>query len=113
VERICHRAAILRRGRIVAIEDVADIKNRSLHILDVAFAAPPPAEAFRLEGVRELRREGNRVRLEVRSNIDSAVKAIARYPVTDLHTEQPSLDDVFLAYYDEEASAREAQDAAS
>jgi hypothetical protein len=39
------------------------------------------------------------VHLRVTSNLDGAIKAIARHPVLDLRTEQPSLEDVFLAYY--------------
>jgi ABC-2 type transport system ATP-binding protein len=65
----------------------------------VTFAHPPPADAFELPGVQVLHREGNTVRLRVREDIDSAIKAIARYEVVDLRTEQPSLEEIFLAYY--------------
>lgn len=106
VERMCQSVVIIRAGRIVAVEEVAALKGRSLHILEVTFAAPVPADAFALPGVRELRRDGSLVHLEVRSNLDGALKAIARYPVADLRTEQPSLEEVFLAYYTQEAAAK-------
>ena len=99
VERLCHRVAILRRGRLVAVEDVGNLKGRSLHVIEVTFAQPVPEHAFDLPGVQELRRDGELVHLQVRSNLDAALKAIARYRVVDLRTEQPSLEDVFLAYY--------------
>jgi ABC-2 type transport system ATP-binding protein len=103
VERICHRVAILRKGRLVAVEDVANLKGRALHILEVTFARHVPAGVFDLPGVRELRRDGNMVHLQVRSHLDEVIKAIALYPVLDLRTEQPSLEDVFLAYYQDSA----------
>jgi ABC-2 type transport system ATP-binding protein len=105
VERMCQRVAILRKGRLVAVEDVANLKGRSLHILEVTFRVHVPEGAFDLPGVTELRRDGDMVHLQVRSNLDDAVKAIARYPVADLRTEQPSLEEVFLAYYQEPDAA--------
>jgi ABC-2 type transport system ATP-binding protein len=111
VERMCHRAAFLREGRLVAVEDVAAIKGRSLHIVEVTFAEPLPADAFRLAGIREVQRDGNTLHLEVQYGLDAVIKVISRYRVVDLRTEQPSLDQVFRAYY--HAEGGEARDAAS
>jgi len=115
VERICHRVGIIRDGKIVAVEAIADLKGRSLHIVEVSFGEPVPADAFALPGVRELRRDGNLVHLEVRDNLDGALKAIARFRVVDLRTEQPSLEQIFLAYYQpaSQSDVKEAARAAS
>lgn len=42
------------------------------------------------------------VHLQARDGIDAVIKVIAQYPVVDLRTEQPSLEDVFLAYYSDQ-----------
>jgi ABC-2 type transport system ATP-binding protein len=102
VEDLCDTVGFIRRGRLVAVEEVSGLKGRSLHILEVTFASPPPEGAFDLPGVREVDRRGSLVHLEVRDAIDSALKAVARFPVVDLRTEQPSLEQVFLAYYHEQ-----------
>ena len=107
VERLCHRVAFLRRGKLIALEDVAEIKGRSLHIIEVTFDAPVPADAFRIDGVHEVQRDGDTVHLEVRSNLDAVLKAIARYHVIDMRTEQPSLEQVFRAYYEGTATQTE------
>jgi ABC-2 type transport system ATP-binding protein len=99
VERLCDRVIIIRRGHVVAAEDVLAIRGRTLHILEVTFASPIGADALQMPGVEEIRRDGSVVHLLVTSNLDSAIKAIARYPIVDLRTEQPSLEDIFLAYY--------------
>jgi ABC-2 type transport system ATP-binding protein len=101
VEDLCDVVGFIRRGRLVAVEEVSGLKGRSLHILEVTFASPPPEGVFDLPGVHEVQRQGSLVHLEVRDAIDSALKAIARFPVVDLRTEQPSLEQVFLAYYHE------------
>jgi ABC-2 type transport system ATP-binding protein len=99
VERLSHAVVIIRGGSIVAVEDIARLKGRSVHILEVTFAAPPPAGLFALPGVRELRRDGNTVHVQSRDSLDAVVKAIAQQQVVDLRTEQPSLEEIFLAYY--------------
>jgi beta-exotoxin I transport system ATP-binding protein len=115
VERMCHRAAFLREGKLVAVEDVGAIKGRSLHIVEVTFTEPVPAAEFQIEGVHELQRDGNTLHLEVHNNLDAVLKAIAHHRVVDLRTEQPSLEQVFRAYYHDGGREvdTEANDAAS
>ena len=113
VERVSEAVAIIRAGRIVAVEDVARLKSRSVHVVEVTFSEPPPLHAFSaLPGVREVRRDGSMVHLQAREGIDPLIKALARYTVLDLRTEQPSLEDIFLAYYtgrDADVAEEEAQ----
>ncbi len=104
VERLSASVAIIREGRIVATEDVARLKARSVHVIEVTFAAPPPAGLFALPGVRELRRDGNVVHVQAHDGIDAVIKAIAQFDVVDLRTQQPNLEDVFLAYYSDHAA---------
>lgn len=107
VERICHRVGIIRAGRLVAVEEVATLKGRALHIIEVSFAEAVPEQAFAVPGLDVLQHDDNRVRLQVRDHLDDAIKLIARYPVVDLRTEQASLEEIFLTYYAEEARAEE------
>jgi beta-exotoxin I transport system ATP-binding protein len=99
VERLSHAVAIIRQGNIAAVEDIARLKSRAVHVLEITFAEPPPADLFDLPGVRVLHRDGATVHIQARDGIDSAIKAIAAYKVVDLRTEQPSLEDFFLAHY--------------
>ena len=109
VERICHRVGIIREGRLVAVEEVEKLKGRSVHILEVTFAEPVPEAAFASTGFDIVRRDDNTVRLHVRDNLDEMIKAISRYPIVDLRTEQTSLEDLFLTYYQGEPGQREDQ----
>ena len=99
VERLSHAVAIIREGTIVAVEDIARLKStvRARAGGDVRRAAA--ADLFALPGVRELHRDGNIVHLQALDGLDAAIKAMAAYRVVDLRTEQPSLEDFFLAHY--------------
>jgi len=107
VERLSHAVAIIREGTIAAVEDIARLKSRAVHVLEITFAEPPPAGLFALPGVRELHRDGNTVHIQALDGLDAAIKVIAAYHIVDLRTEQPSLEDFFLAHYSASAEERE------
>jgi beta-exotoxin I transport system ATP-binding protein len=100
VERLCDRVGIIREGRLIAIEDIGDLKARAMRTLEVHFSHPVSTEAFSgLPGVREVEAHGDTLRLTVAGPLDAIVKAAGRFEVVDVATHEPSLEDVFLAFY--------------
>ena len=99
VERVCHDVAIIRAGEIVAVEDIAQLKSRSAHVIEITFTTPPPIGLFDIPDVHVVSRDGATVRLQSRGGLDAIVKAAATQRVLDFRTEQPSLEDIFLSYY--------------
>lgn len=104
VEQLCHRVAILRRGELVAVEPITALKERVTRRLEVTFSSSVPASIFALSDTRILEHTDNRFRLEVSGQVDAIIKAISEYPVMDLRTEQASLDEILLNYYEETPS---------
>ena len=101
VERVCDRVGIVRDGTLVAVEHVAALKARALRRLEIHFAKPVPAEAFAgLPGVRDVTVEDSAVRCEVTGTVDAVIKAAAQFEVVNVVSQEPSLEDVFLAYYE-------------
>jgi ABC-2 type transport system ATP-binding protein len=73
--------------------------------LEIEFAAPPPAAAFAgVDGVRDIGLDGVTLRCTVVGSMDPILKAAARHEVRTLSSVEPSLEDVFLAYYGEGTS---------
>ena len=100
VERTCDRVAIVRDGRVVTVEDIGSLKAKSLRSIEFHFATAVGAEAFRgLPGVRDVSAHGEAVRVSVEGPVDAIVKAAARFEVVDLVSQEPTLEDVFLAFY--------------
>jgi ABC-2 type transport system ATP-binding protein len=100
VERLCDRVAIIREGRLMAVEDVGDLKARAIRTLDVHFSRPVPAETFAgLPNVTGAEAQGDVVRITVAGPLDAVVKAAARFEVVDLESHEPSLEDIFLTFY--------------
>jgi len=104
VERVCDRVGIIREGCLLAVERVADLKARELRRLELVFAAPVPTTAFEgLAGVRDLAIEGATLRCAVVGSVDALLKAAARFETLAITTSEPSLEEIFLAFYGTEA----------
>jgi ABC-2 type transport system ATP-binding protein len=100
VERMCDRVGIIREGRVVAVETVEALKARALRRLEIHFAAPVARQAFAgVAGVRDLTVEGNVLRCTVAGSLDALIKAAARFEVVNVISHEPTLEEVFLAYY--------------
>lgn len=100
VERICDRVGIIRDGRLVAVEKVAEITHRAYRRVELEFAAPVDPEEFaRIPGVRDLRADGTRLTFRASGDLDPVIKAAARHTVTDIELIHPTLEEVFLTYY--------------
>jgi ABC-2 type transport system ATP-binding protein len=108
VEKTCTRVAIIRDGRIVRIGGVHELKDIKRYEITIAFAQPVAADAFsKVEGVAEVEtlNNGSAVRLAIQGSADAVIKAAARYPVVSMTSYEPSLEDIFLRYYERDGEA--------
>jgi len=46
VERTCDRVAIIREGKLIAVETIATLKERALRQIEIHFARPVPESAL-------------------------------------------------------------------
>ena len=100
VERVCDRIGIVRDGRLVCVDSVSAIKDKSLRRIEMVFDGPVPRGEFAdLPGVRDLTIEAGRLRCTVQGSVDPLLKAAARFNVTDITSHEPNLEEIFLALY--------------
>ncbi len=103
VEQACSRVAIIREGQLVHVGGVAELKDIKHHEVTITFANAAPDGAFKsLEGVEqvELLSDGNTLRLTVLGELDTVVKTAAQYSIVTLTSQEPSLEEIFLRYYE-------------
>jgi beta-exotoxin I transport system ATP-binding protein len=104
VERICDRVAIVRRGRLVALEDVASLLERRKRQVELRFEGDPP-RLDELPGVSEVRVAGDRLTCRLEGDVEPFLRAIAGTRVRDLTIEPARLEDAFLEYYADDVDA--------
>ena len=102
VQDIAERVAIIRRGEVVEVAETTSLINRALRRVSIRFEQPVDDSALmRVPGVNLLARgDGASVLLQVAGKMDSLIKTLAAFPISDFETERPSLEEVFLAYYE-------------
>ena len=108
VEKTCTRVGIIREGSLVKVGDIADLKDIKRFEITISFAHPVPAGAFeKLDGVVEVEtlNNGSAVRLAMQGAADAVIKAAAQYPVVSLTSYEPSLEDIFLRFYERDGQA--------
>jgi ABC-2 type transport system ATP-binding protein len=106
VEHVCDRVGILRAGRLVRVAQLEDLHHIRAHHVEVLFAPDErvPVDAIRsAAGVEDVKVEGQRVTCTIRGSFDSLFRAIRDAKVADLVSTEPSLEEIFLSYYSEDA----------
>jgi ABC-2 type transport system ATP-binding protein len=103
VQEAADRVGIIRAGRLVDVDAVENLRERSLRHVVVRFAEPvAESELSGLDGVRVAGIDGNVVRLSApETAMDALVKAVARHRIVDLVSEPADLEEIFLELYRE------------
>jgi ABC-2 type transport system ATP-binding protein len=106
VERVTDRVAILRRGRLVVVDSLENLRKVAVQRLEFEFAAPVDAREFAaLPGVREAKAEGTIVTVGFEGSADAVVKTAARHELRAVRPREDDLEDIFLRYYRAEEPA--------
>lgn len=102
VERVCDRVGIVRRGRLVALEDIAGLLARRRRLVEIRLR--PGAEApvlVDVSGVLDARAVGDVVTCSLEGDAGPLLAALVGHPVVDISIEAARLEDAFLEFYEE------------
>jgi len=99
VQSVCKQVAIVREGRLLAVQDIAALRSRAVRRIRATFPGEIPS--MQLDGMAGVVREANRLTFLFAGNTSALLDALARAAPSDVTIEEPSLDDIFLRYYAE------------
>ena len=102
VERVTHRLAILRRGRLAVVDSVENLRRVAVQRLEIEFDEPVDPDEFRaIPGVTEASADVRTVTVGFQGSADAVVKAAAAHEVRAIRPREEDLEDIFLHYYRE------------
>jgi ABC-2 type transport system ATP-binding protein len=101
VERVCDRVAIIRRGRLVAVEDVDALLARRKRNVEMRIVGPPP-ELEGVPGVSGFVVADGRVTCQLEGDVGPFLVAIRYAQIVDLTIEPAHLEEAFLELYHDE-----------
>jgi len=99
VERVCDRVAIIRLGRLVALEEVPELLARRKRNVELQFEGPPP-ELADVAGVSDLEMGDGRLTCRLEGDVGPFLAAIAGRVIHDLTIEPARLEEAFLEFYE-------------
>lgn len=102
IGRNCTRAAIIRDGRIAAVDSVEALLRTNAKRITVR----GQAELDALRGVRDRKVSGDSVSFLFSGDINDLIGALSVCRVSDLTVTEPDLEEIFLHYYEKEGGIR-------
>lgn len=98
VEQLCERVSIVRAGEVVDTGSLAELRAHAATIVTATLASPPVG-LQEIAGVQDVTVEGTRVEV-VTTQFDELMRALTASGIQTLAVNPPTLEDLFLHYYD-------------
>lgn len=103
VQRVADRVGIIRRGKLIAVEEVASLRSKAIRTVNLFFDEQVDGADFEpLPGVRDVKVENHHVMLSFDGQMETLLKVAAQnYSLLDITTHEADLEEIFLTYYEE------------
>ncbi|MBN1439771.1 MAG: ABC transporter ATP-binding protein [Anaerolineales bacterium] len=99
VQRLCTRVGIIREGKIVEISDIRTLQKNNYKKVCVTAKGLKPAD-LKLAGATNLQTEDGTVSFFFKGDINAVVKKIGGLKLDDVTIEEPTLEEIFMHYYE-------------
>lgn len=99
VQRMCGRVGIIKEGRMVEIADIRTLQQTTYKRVHVV-ADNLTDGAFSLPGVTKLELGKGAAQFFYRGDVNALLRTISSMPVTDVTIEEPTLEEIFMHYYE-------------
>ena len=99
VKRYCRHVGILREGELVKVDTVENLTRSKLHTLRKVkiYGA---AEVPQIEGISEITKRDDVLAFSYQGEMAELVRALQGCEVKDLLISEPSLEEVFMHFYE-------------
>jgi ABC-2 type transport system ATP-binding protein len=97
VEKVCHRVAIVRDGKLVALETLENLKKKRYRRLILRLTQP--VKDLKIPGAQLQQQKGLQYNFLIKCDIDTLIKSLSNLPVEDFVFPEPDLEEVFMYFY--------------
>lgn len=99
VDRVCDRIALVRKGELVLLSNVEELRKVAARPVRVLFDEDVPVTANLPPGSEVIETNPRSWSLKVKGPLGPLLRAIATLPVRDIEIAEAKLEDVILKYY--------------
>jgi ABC-2 type transport system ATP-binding protein len=99
VQKLCSRVAIIKEGSIIETQDIKTLQKDNYKKIQIE-ASAINSDRFAIDGVMNFEANDGAVRFFYRGNINTVTKIISEMEVADVTIEEPTLEEIFMHYYE-------------
>ncbi|WP_379970770.1 ATP-binding cassette domain-containing protein [Ectobacillus sp. sgz5001026] len=102
VQKLCDRVAIIKEGKIIEVEKMSTLKQDTYKKIKIETVSDQDGKQFEVPGVTKLVQEDHFISFLFKGNINPIMKKIAEMEIRNVWIEEPSLEEIFLHFYEKE-----------
>ncbi|MEI0844342.1 ABC transporter ATP-binding protein [Brachyspira pilosicoli] len=100
IEKTCDRTAILKEGKLIAIENMEELKSKKNKNFEVVFKTNEEALNFKNKIGFKSEIDNNIVKVSIVSNeVNNFIKELSNYNILDINSSSQTLEELFLHFY--------------
>lgn len=103
VQKICTRVGIIKDGKMVRVEEISTLEHNNYKKFKIDMMEQTPADYFNLPGISNLSIQDKAVTFIFNGDINQIIAKLYERKVINLIVEEPSLEEIFMHYYEKEA----------
>jgi len=100
VQMLCKRVAIIKEGKIIKLEDIETMRKKQLKKVSIESEIPLSPERLHLNGIENvIANRSNILSFMYSGDMNELVSSLAENKIVNLMIEEPSLEEIFMHYY--------------
>ncbi|MCL2059279.1 MAG: ABC transporter ATP-binding protein [Oscillospiraceae bacterium] len=100
VQRFCQRVAILKEGKLISVADISELRKNSYKKISIISNGAISTASFKAGDVAQFSQEGASASFIYKGDIGALFRELAAIDIIDAFVEEPSLEEIFLHYYE-------------
>lgn len=109
VQRTCDRVAIIKEGRLISTQSIAELSRSAVKRVEVTLAIKAQASeiirALSLPGIKDLNGTNNQASFLFEGDCNALIAALNTLNLANIDISEPSLEETFMHYYTDDANA--------
>jgi len=100
VEKLCHRVAIIKEGKIVREDDIAHLKSTQLSRVSLHLSSLDKEIILETPGILDLSKTLDGITFLFKGDPSRLLRELSGLPIGRISIEEPDLEEVFMHYYE-------------
>ncbi|MBC8489938.1 MAG: ABC transporter ATP-binding protein [Bacteroidetes bacterium] len=103
VEKLCHRVAIIKEGRIVNEDNISSLKEKLLYRVTYQLRNETKDVPLQTQGIISTEKSKNVTTFLYQGKMTALLKDLSQLPIEKITITEPDLEEVFMHYYQDDS----------